>query len=312
MAYSDVFKAKFGAGWGGYPAGQVVPVVYDMTQTPVGGVTVGTAFEEETGCYLFTVSALPALQTGYVRVALQNGSAVEQTFLTILFGPDNTKSDDNVVTALTNQATLATNQGTMQTGITEIAGDTDTILSNQSTNAGTLATAIAAVQTTANEIAGDTDTILTNLAAVASALTTAQTSLTEIAGDTDSELVAQALAATAAALITAQTAITAIKTTTDRLNTDYTTARAGKLDNLDAAVSTRLALGAILNAPRDVTHEADNAVTVNDALWGAMGELAGLWDAPPGSTSFTKKTPGGTLLVTFTTTPNNAKPSRRA
>lgn len=78
----------------------------------------------------------------------------------------------SVTEIATDTDTILTNLATAQTAITEIATDTDTAITN-----------VAAVQTTVTEIATDTDTILTNLA-------TAQTGVTAIASGTASVLAA--------------------------------------------------------------------------------------------------------------------------
>lgn len=122
---------------------------------------------------------------------------------------------DTLITNVALQAT-ATALSTAQTAITEIATDTDTIITTQGAQA--TSSALATAQTAITEIAVDTDSLLTSqaLQATASALSTAQTALNAIASGLSGVLSGQALQATSAALATAQTAITAIKTATDQ------------------------------------------------------------------------------------------------
>ena len=71
-----------------------------------------------------------------------------------------------------------------------------------------------------------------------------------------------------------------------------------KLANLDAAITTRISLAQVLNAPRDVSSVADNALTVNDAFHAAIVEMAG--QEVIAGTVDTKKTPAGTVVRVFT------------
>lgn len=138
--------------------------------------------------------------------------------------PDNT--DIATILTRTDVATSTRLAATADptTALTEIAADTDTLITNVALQA--TASALSTAQTAITEIATDTDTIITNQGAQATstALATAQTAITEIAVDTDSLLTGQALQATASALSTAQTGITEIAGDTDTLLTGLATA----------------------------------------------------------------------------------------
>lgn len=72
----------------------------------------------------------------------------------------------------------------------------------------------------------------------------------------------------------------------------------GSVGSVTAAVT--ILLTPVLGTPRDITAIADGSITINDALWAAIGCGVGKEDVA-GLSSYTVKTPStGTLLRTFT------------
>jgi hypothetical protein len=193
--------------------------------------------------------------------------------------------------------------------------------------------------TALTEIAGDTDTLITNVAlqATAAALGTAQTAITEIATDTDSLLTGQALQATASALTTAQTGITEIAGDTDTLLTNLATVNgtvvavpaavwtvltstltaAGSvgaylLANLNAAITSRLASGAVeLDLTQAIPVSPRPGIgTVGEALAAGRAYAIGN-ESSAGNAVLLHASDDSTVFATDTYSPSISAPTSR-
>lgn len=95
---------------------------------------------------------------------------------------------------------------------------------------------------------------------------------------------------------------------------EFTVLSGAVYDSLFGTVAlSTFAASQLLGAERDVTSVADNAMTFNDAFWGAVVSAGGK-AGPLSGTSYPVKTPAGTLYRTFTvdtaTATNNPGASR--